>query len=203
MAHRWALRFGSLHLGQGACVYLCTVVNLSLWTQESVLGAPLGPVDRIWVLLCVWVSLAGGHRSYGFPADPCPLVLYELAQEPAFPGKLGFISGERGTPSFIPFHFLPTELPTMLLDVCMSSHPARLKAWLVTLFPHLKYLPVSSIQWLLNTSMLFASLPTDCVHALHACRSDYCPTFPIGAGAVPAVGKDRYPPSLHLAEASI
>lgn len=39
--------------------------------------------------------------------------------------------------------------------------------------------------------------------ALYACRSDYCPMFTLCAGAVPSVGKDRYPPSLHLAEASI
>lgn len=111
MAHRWALRCGSLHLGQGACVYLCTVVNLSLWTQESVLGAPLGPVDRICVLLCVWVSLAGGHRSYGSPADPCPLVLQDLAQEPAFLGSLALFLEKEGLPPSCPFISCPQSFP--------------------------------------------------------------------------------------------
>lgn len=39
--------------------------------------------------------------------------------------------------------------------------------------------------------------------ALYAGRLDYCPMFTLCAGVVPSVGKDRYPPSLHLAEASI
>lgn len=92
--------------------------------------------------------------------SPCPL---RLSSRTIFSRKPGFISGERGTPSFMLFHFLP-KLPTMLLDVCMSSHPAGLRAWLVTLSSYFKYLSVPRIQRLLNTRMLFASLTSDCVH---------------------------------------
>lgn len=52
--------------------------------------------------------------------------------------------------------------------------------------------------------MLLPSLPTDRVYPgpyTHADRTAV--PFTLCTGAVPSVGKDRHPPSLHLAEASI